>query len=52
MALREVRGALEVTTTDIHLARRIGDSLCSAYRGSLDVRYSPEEYRVRVNWSR
>lgn len=52
MALREVRGALEVTTTDIHLARRIGDSLCSAYRGSLDVRYSPQEYRVRVNWSR
>ena len=52
IALREARGTLEVTTTDIHIARRIGDALCSAYRGKLDVRYSPDEYRVRVNWSR
>lgn len=52
MALREARGALEVTTTDVHLARRIGDALGSAFRGTLQVRYSPDEYRVRVNWSR
>lgn len=52
MATREARGALEVTTTDVHLARRLGEALASAYRGNLEVRYSPDEYRVRVHWSR
>jgi hypothetical protein len=52
MATRDSRGALEISTTDLHLARRIGEALCSAYRGRLEVRYSPDEYRVRVNWSR
>jgi NMD protein affecting ribosome stability and mRNA decay len=52
IAMRETRGALEVTTTDIHIARRIGDALSSAFRGTLEVRYSPGEYRVRVSWSR
>lgn len=52
IALRESRGTLEVTTTDIHLARRIGDALSHAWRGTLEIRYSPDEYRVRVNWSR
>lgn len=52
MALRETRGALEASTTDIHLARRIGDALSNAFRGTLEIRYSHDEYRVRVNWSR
>jgi hypothetical protein len=42
----------DVTTTDIHLARRIGEALYRAYRGKLDVSYNPDEYFVRVNWSR
>lgn len=52
IALRETGDALEVTTTDIHIARRIGDALCGAFRGTLQLRYSPDEYRVRVSWSR
>jgi NMD protein affecting ribosome stability and mRNA decay len=52
MAQREARGALELETTDIHLARRIGEALRSAFQGRLELRYSPHEYRVRVNWSR
>jgi NMD protein affecting ribosome stability and mRNA decay len=52
MTMREARDALEVTTTDVHLARRIGEALASAYRGRLELRYSPDEYRVRVRWSR
>jgi len=52
MAIREARGAVEVTTTDVHVARRIGDALRSAFQGSLALRYSPDEYLVRVNWSR
>lgn len=52
VAIRDVRRAVEVTTTDVHLARRIGDAVCNAFQGTLEVRYSPHEYRVRVNWSR
>ncbi len=52
MAVRETRGTTEVTTTDVHVARRIGESLRAAFQGSLAIRYSPDEYRVRVNWSR
>jgi NMD protein affecting ribosome stability and mRNA decay len=52
MTMQETDGGTEVTTTDIHLARRIGDAIYHAYQGSLEVRYSPDEYRVRVTWSR
>lgn len=41
-----------VTTTDLHLARRIGDALHHAYQGKLELKYSPDEYLVRVYWSR
>jgi len=40
-----------ITTTDVHLPRRIGEAVHRAYRGDLDVKYSPDEYTVRVNWS-
>ncbi len=41
-----------VQTTDIHLAKRIGDALYHAYRGELDTRYSRDEFLVRIYWSR
>jgi hypothetical protein len=41
-----------VTTTELHLARRIGDALHHAYQGKLELKYSPDEYLVRVYWSR
>ena len=52
IAIRDVRGATEVTTTDVHVARRIGDALYHAFLGTLEIRYSPEEYRVRIQWRR
>jgi hypothetical protein len=36
------------TTTDVHLARRIGEALHHAYQGKLDIKYSRDEYVVRV----
>ena len=39
-----------VTTTDIHLPRRVGHSLEHAFKGKLDVHYNEEEYFVRVRW--
>ncbi|MBE9504416.1 MAG: ATPase [Proteobacteria bacterium] len=42
----------EITTTDIHLPRRIGEALRSAYGGDLDYHYEEESYFLRVNWAR
>jgi hypothetical protein len=45
-------GETVVTTTDIHLPRRVGHALEHAYKGELDVHYNEEEYFVRVRWHR
>jgi hypothetical protein len=52
MAIRDEDGGLVVTTTDIHLPRRIGEALKHAYHGTLDFHFEPEEYRLRVRWTR
>lgn len=52
MSSAHERDCTVVTTTDIHLARRIGEALYRAYRGRLEVNYSPDEYLVRVSWTR
>jgi hypothetical protein len=44
--------ATVVTTTDIHLPRRVGHALEHAYKGKLDLHYNDEEYFVRVLWHR
>ncbi len=41
-----------ITTTDIHLPRRIGEALHRAYEGELDYHYEEESYFIRVNWRR
>jgi NMD protein affecting ribosome stability and mRNA decay len=45
-------GSLEVTTTDSHLARGLGEALHDAYKGDLKVRYSRDENLVRAVWKR
>ncbi|MDO8990547.1 MAG: BCAM0308 family protein [Sideroxyarcus sp.] len=39
-----------VTTTDIHLARGIGEALLHAYRGKLEFHYNPDQILLRVTW--
>lgn len=41
-----------VTTTSIHMARRIGDAVHHAYQGELEFHYNEEENLLRVNWAR
>lgn len=43
---------IEITTTDIHLPRRIGQALHNAYQGALDLHYDKDGYFVRVTWTR
>lgn len=52
MEVKESDDVVEVTTTDIHLARRIGDALEDAYDGNLDFHYNEQEYLLRVHWER
>lgn len=52
MQVTEEHGQTVVTTTDLHLARRIGEALHHAWQGELELKYSPDEYLVRVSWQR
>ncbi len=52
MAVEEQDGTTLITTTDIHLARGIGEALHHAYRGELEYHYNPEQNLLRVNWAR
>ena len=52
MGIENKKGLLTVTTTDVHLARRMGDALHAAFDGELVIKYSPDEFLVRVNWTR
>lgn len=52
MAIEKTEHGTVVTTTDIHLARGIGEALHHAYQGELEFHCSPEQDLLRVNWSR
>lgn len=45
-------GGVVITTTDLHLARDIGEALHKAYRGELDYHYNDAEKLLRVHWRR
>jgi hypothetical protein len=52
MDVEDVEGGLRITTTDIHLARDIGEALHSAYKGELAYHYNKDENLLRVHWAR
>ncbi|MEO8332582.1 MAG: BCAM0308 family protein [Gallionella sp.] len=43
---------MQVTTTDIHLARDIGEALHHAYQGELEFHFNSDQNLLRVSWSR
>jgi len=51
MEVEEKEGTTLVTTTDIHLARGIGEALHHAYQGELEFHYNPEQNLLRVGWT-
>ncbi|ADL54089.1 BCAM0308 family protein [Gallionella capsiferriformans] len=51
IAIEEKPGETLVSTTDIHLARGMGEALHHAYQGELEYHYNPEENLLRVNWA-
>ncbi|HKT34439.1 MAG TPA: BCAM0308 family protein [Nitrospira sp.] len=46
----EAPQGLMITTTDPHLARRIGETLHHAHRGTFTCRYEEKEDLLRANW--
>ena len=52
MAIRQTAGAATITTTDIHLPRRIGHALEGAWDGELSTNYDEAGYFVRIRWER
>lgn len=52
MQIAENAGETEITFTDAHLARGIGEAIHHAYQGELDYQYNKGEILLRVRWSR
>ena len=52
MAIKGEQDHLLVTTTGIHVARRIGQALESAYKGGLVIQYADSGHSIRVSWQR
>ena len=52
MAVEDVEGGVQITTTDTHLARNIGEAVHSAYKGELEYHYNKEQDLLRVHWAR
>lgn len=52
MKLDDQGEVIEITTTDVHLPRRIGEAVHRAYKGELELRYADDETSVRIRWER
>ena len=52
MKIEETGDQIVVTTTNIHLPRRIGEALEGSFDGELDFKYDEDGYFLRVDWRR
>ena len=52
MTVEDENGGLLVTTTDMHLARDLGEALHHAHQGELEFHYNEGENLLRVHWQR
>jgi hypothetical protein len=50
MGIEESGPGWLVTTTGVHLARRLGEALHDAHQGTLTFQYNQDEKVVRVHW--
>jgi hypothetical protein len=52
MAIEQNEDSIVITTTGIHLPRRLGHALEHAYKGQLDTHYDKRGHFVRMVWTR
>lgn len=50
LAIRDTATGLQVTTTDVHLPRRIGEALANHHHGTLSIHFDEGECFARVHW--
>jgi len=51
MSIDEDASGIIINTTDIHLPRRIGETIKRAFHGEFEAHYEEDGYFVRVNWT-
>lgn len=52
MGIEKQAQGLEISFTDAHLARGIGDAIHHAYEGDIDYQYTKQDIMLRVTWER
>ena len=52
MEITDEHDPVLLTTTGVHIARRIGEALSRSYNGELTIQYADEEQSVRIFWQR
>lgn len=52
MSIDEADDGFVITFTDLHLPRGVGDAIERAYEGDLDIHYTKEAGKLRVEWTR
>ena len=52
MDIEKNGNGIQITTTDVHLARNLGEALHHAYQGELEFQYNSDQNLLRVNWNR
>ena len=52
IAVRSQDDSLLITTTDVHLPRRIAKAIQDAYDGELDIHFDNEGYFISIVWRR
>ncbi len=52
MEIKEEPGKISITTTGIHVARRIGEAIHHSYHGDYELQYGDGEKTVSISWHR
>ena len=52
MSIEEAADRIVITTTDIHLPRRIGEAVKRTFRGKLELQFDEDAYSARIDWRR
>jgi hypothetical protein len=52
MGVEDTPDGVVITTTDIHLPRRIGEAIRRAFHGEFKAHFDEGAYSVRAEWSK
>jgi NMD protein affecting ribosome stability and mRNA decay len=52
LAITKTRKSSTITTTGVHLARRIGEALSRSYKGEYNFQYADQDKIIKVFWKR